>query len=139
MWYIFHVASQNAFTQRNGAIVLVDAQQYRMEHFDRKLSRKMWQLLDESTPFQLSAVHFCTAMSRSTYTIIMPSVLALLGRRNRLRTVFHTGPQHVEELVACGLPKDCIPGELGGDFTLERYLAWLESRREMERGNTGGT
>jgi hypothetical protein len=133
MWYMFHVASLNPFTQRNGAVLVYDAQQYGLEHFDRKLSRKMWQLLDQGTPFHLSAIHFCTAMSRSTYSIIIPAVLALMGKRNRLRMIHHGGPSHVEELMASGLTKDCISCELGGDVTMEMYKSWIQKRREIEQ------
>lgn len=136
MFYVFHVASHDdsaAFTQRNGAILLVDALQYRMQHFDRKLCKRLYQLLQECTCLQLSAVHVCTVQSRSTYTLIMPCVLALMGRHNRLRTVIHARPLYVEELTKCGLTVATIPTALGGEYSLTEFQAWIQQQRAKEK------
>lgn len=134
MWYMFHVASEHAFTQRNGAIIVVNALHYTIDYFDRKLCKRLWQSVEEFTPMKLSAVHLCTVKSRSMYTIIMPCVLALMGKHNRLRTLIHAS-MYAEEMSKTGLSASCIPTELGGDVSLDDHKQWVEERSKVEREN----
>jgi hypothetical protein len=64
----------------------------------------------------------------------MPFAKFLLGKYSRLRFVLHAGTDEhmLESMASYGLEDKNLGSIIGGGFTINKFLGWLEERSECE-------
>jgi hypothetical protein len=89
-------------------------------------------------PARLRVSHACLGSSLKAIDLVAPAAKQLAGRHIRLRTVVHVGSnsEMLSSMAPYGLEKDHQSHVIGGGFTQERFLEWLEQRQEYEQSTT---
>jgi len=107
--------------------------------FDRKLSRALHSLMNDTLPFRIKALHgWIPSLPGPWVNFIIPIVRFFEGKYLRSRTLLHY-EEHAEQLASkleqdYGIDKRGIPTTMGGEWDLaEGHAAWLSARQAVER------
>lgn len=137
LFYVLQVVSENEEAQRRGYVSICNVRNYDLyTHFDRIQSRRALNVVN-AVPVTVKASHYCGGSGSSAYTsVVAPVISYLIGKRLRLRKLFHKGSDQevIAELQLYGLGAEHVPVERGGNFKREHVLEWLHKRRELEEG-----
>ena len=107
------------------------------KHLDRIRLKKLAYFVNFCSPIQAKALHFFCGRNKSLLTYVLPAFKYLLGKDLRIRMVVHggTGVDYLADIKRYGLCLQKISYVLGGGFSYQNYLDWLEAQRckEQER------
>jgi hypothetical protein len=98
------------------------------------LGKKTLDLVKKAMPAQLKSSHACLGNSMPAVQLVAASSKILAGKRIRLRAVCHGGSNQemLDSMATYGLPPDNQSFQLGGGFTLDRFLKWVEEKKLVE-------
>jgi hypothetical protein len=127
-WYVIHAALENVQAQKKGIVFLAYPKNAKFGEFDRTLTKMKMESIRGCLPVRVSAFHICHPPV--FFSIIWPFVSFFLGERLRKRVRVESGSNEkiMEKLANCGLTKDCVPSELGGNIVLD-HKNWLLDRK----------
>lgn len=83
-------------------------------------------------PMQRAASHVCCPPS-FLLKVVRPVAYAIVDKRGRARELFHLESEEdiLDVLATYGIPKECLPSEMGGKVVLNQ-LGWMADRRAAE-------
>jgi hypothetical protein len=99
------------------------------------LGKKSCAIVNDAMPARIRVSHACLGSSLKAIDLVSPAAKQLAGRHIRLRTVAHVGSnsEMLSSLAHYGLEKDHQSHIIGGGFTQQHFLEWLEQRQEYEQ------
>ena len=118
-WYVIHQVSKEESAQKAGFVLLVDARQYTILCFDRKLAKLLVHNWVHVIPIRMRALHICCSSHRSIFEIVCPALKLIVGKVIRCRTIIHFSEDVKEilfDLEDYGINKKNLPTSLGGHY-----------------------
>jgi hypothetical protein len=91
-------------------------------------------LIKKAMPAQLKTSHACLGKSMPAVQLVAASSKQMAGKHIRLCAVCHGGSNQemLESMATYGLPPANQSFHLGGGFTLDRFLEWVEEQKLVE-------
>lgn len=85
---------------------------------------------------KIKALHLLAGSAHGVMSLVLPSMKQVMGKECRLRMTVHSGTNDkmLESLEPFGLTSSNLSEPLGGDFTQEDFLEWLECWKENQDG-----
>ena len=85
-------------------------------------------------PAQLRASHACLGLSMPGIQLVAPASKQMAGKHIRLRAVSHSGSNQemLDSMSDYGLYSKNLCRHLGGEFTQEHFLEWVEAQKLKE-------
>ena len=133
-WYVIHQASKEESAQKAGFVLLVDARQYTIHRFDRKLAKLLVDGWVHVIPIRLRALHICCSSHRSIFEFVCPALKLIIGKVIRCRTIVHFSEDVKEilfDLEDYGINEKNLPTSLGGRYDSSNTTQ-LEQRSERD-------
>jgi hypothetical protein len=131
------VVLEDEISQKHGMVFLTDLRDLSSQNgtnikFDRKFTKLFFELIRDSFPININALHSCRPSEKSIQAIIKPFIMWLIGKDLRLRSMDHIGepPVLLSSLEKYGLKKEGIPVVLGG--TWNEFGNWMRNRLQLE-------
>ncbi len=100
------------------------------------MSKHLAILLLHCMPMKVKALHLLAGGADGVMSLVLPSMKQVMGKECRLRMVVHSGTNDkmLESLESYGLTRRNLSEALGGDFTYNDFVTWLEGWRENQEG-----
>jgi hypothetical protein len=101
------------------------------------LGKKSFELVKKTMPAQLRASHACLGLSMPAIQLVAPASKQMAGKHIRLRAVSHSGTNQemLDSMSNYGLYSKNLCAHLGGEFTQERFLEWVEDQKLKEEAS----
>lgn len=134
--YMAHKALEDITTQQKGILFVVFPKNCTLRRFDRRMEGMMIETMNGCFPMRVSAVHVCQPPALTQ--MIWPIFKIMLSKRmaKRIRFYFGSSNKVLKNLAECGLMKDVLPSEIGGNVVLD-HDDWLEEQRLFEDERSG--
>ena len=131
LFYILDTLATHPFIRRSGYIGIADYRDVDRSQISYQQQRHMRQLF-ECMPLKMRSMHICHP-SPVMYYVGFPILKHVLGRAFRLRTRLHYGTEAkiLNDLGKCGIPRKCLPTDLGGLLTID-VKQWVADRSIIE-------
>jgi hypothetical protein len=104
--------------------------------FDRIFIRKGADLFANALPMKAMGVHLCLgSFGPNLFNFVGPFLKKIITKRVRLHLEFHAGHNYdlLRELQEYGISPESMHEALGGDYTDDMFMAWLERRKIVEK------
>lgn len=128
-WYVLHSLLENKETQKKGVIFLVWPHNASLKNVDKKLIKMNADSMKSCIPLRVSAIHMCHPPRIFSY--VFPILKFFMGEIIKKRIRVHSGSTEkvLGYLEECGLTKDILPSELGGEVPID-MKKWIQERRD---------
>ena len=102
--------------------------------FDRILAKKSLGVVQRAMPGQLRVSHACLGMKLQAISFVAPQSKQITGKHIRMRSVHHEGTNEemIQSMKSYGFSKDNVSSAIGGNYTHEKFLMWVERQKEEE-------
>ena len=102
---------------------------------DRIRLKKVVHFMNECTPIRLKGFHYFCGRDQSILSMALPAYKFLFGKQLRLRFHVHTatGETLKATIKEFGIDVEKLSYLLGGNYTQQDFLKWLDERRKMEK------
>ena len=136
-WYLLHIAMEDDVARKNGFIIISNARNTSLNNFDPRVTAAICTSGDRIFPIRWRQTHCCH--SNPVFPLVAGMVKAVLSRNQRDTFILHNGqPDAVlQSLSANGIPKECLPTELGGLVTVSPDI-FIRERMAIEGVEDGG-
>jgi len=93
--------------------------------------RQLVELLPDCLPIWVRAIHLCFPGIKSVGKLFLPTMLWLLGKQLRRRTLLHYGcpDELLMDMQEYGMTKGGLPANLGGTFGSVKFQEWIDKLR----------
>mmetsp|Transcript_5297 Transcript_5297/g.7729 ORF Transcript_5297/g.7729 Transcript_5297/m.7729 type:complete len:432 (+) Transcript_5297:151-1446(+) len=123
-WYLVHVAMNDDVALRNGFIIISNARSTTLNNFDAKTTAAICTSGDRFFPIRWRQTHCCH--TNPVFPLVAAMVKSVLSKEQRETFVLHNGTceQVLESFREEGIPKECLPTDLGGSIIVspERFV-----------------
>ena len=136
-WYLLHIAMEDEVALKNGFIIISNARNTSLNNFDPKTTAAICTSGDRIFPIRWRQTHCCH--SNPVFPLVAGMVKAVLSRNQRDTFILHNGQPYavLQSLSANGIPKECLPSELGGLVTVSPEI-FIRERMAIEGVEDGG-
>lgn len=120
-WYLIHVAMDDDEALRNGFIIVSNARNTSLTNFDARSTAAIC-TSDRIFPIRWRQTHCCH--TNPVFPLVASMVKSVLSQEQRESFVLHNGTceQVIESFRVNGVPKECLPTDMGGSIVLSPEL-----------------
>ncbi len=117
-WYLVHAAMEDDAALKNGFIIISNARNTSLNNFDAKMTAAICTSGDRYFPIRWRQTHCCH--TNPVFPLVAAMVKSILSEEQRETFVLHNGTveQVLESFRAKGIPKECLPTDLGGSIVV---------------------
>jgi len=136
LWYLVHVICTNPEYQKSGYVVIINLKDYNPAKCgDRLGAKKMFLYVRECWCPRFKGYHATYGSHQTPVKLVEPAIRRMQGRHIRLHLRNHYGydSDNILAMKEFGLAACHLSPAIGGTFTHEQHMAWLQQRREIER------
>lgn len=121
-WYLVHVAMEDDEALRNGFIIVSNARNTSLTNFDARSTAAICTSGDRFFPIRWRQTHCCH--TNPVFPLVAAMVKSVLSQEQRDTFVLHNGTseQVIESFRENGIPKHCLPTDIGGSIVVSPEL-----------------
>ncbi len=129
-----HVAMERPGVKESGIVIVANAEDTTLAHFDTHSATGICQTGDRLLPIRLVKFHLLHA--NPIFPLVAVAVRSFLTPRQRNSFVLHNGTAEMvlTSLGKFGIPRDRLPKRIGGELDITA-IGFLNSRITIEGGN----
>jgi len=130
-WYLVHVAMEDEAALKNGFIIISNARNTSLNNFDAKMTAAICTSGDRFFPIRWRQTHCCH--TNPVFPLVAAMVKSVLSQEQRETFVLHNGTQEqvLESFRVKGIPKECLPADLGGSIIVSPEM-FVKERLAIE-------
>lgn len=135
-WYLVHVICLNPNYQKSGFVVIINLKDYDPHKCgDRLGAKKMFLYIRECWCPRFKGYHATYGSHQTPVKLVQPAIRQMQGRHIRLHLRNHYGfdSDNIEAMKGYGLSARHVSKAIGGTFSLEEHMKWVEHRKDVEQ------